>query len=209
MKLGHEESYRGSLAKLASAQIVICGAGALGSNLADTLCRQGATKIRVVDFDRVEEGNAATQIYGLSDVGAMKVAALKARLFRDTGVEIETIDKRMTEVNREKFTRGADLIVDAFDNSASRLLLSAQNRECIHAGTWEGYSEVVWNDVYRVPADAPKDAMDACDYPLARNLITLTVSILAEEIVDFLLAPKPRRASWSVTLKDLAARKYR
>lgn len=208
MKLGHEESYRGdsALMKLASKQIVICGAGAIGSNLADTLCRQGVKLIRVVDFDRVEESNV-NQVYGLSDVGALKVAALKNRLYRDTGVEVQTVDKRMNETSRDKFTRGADLIVDAFDNSASRLLLSAENRPCVHAGTFEGYGEVVWNDFYRVPADAPKDAQDVCDYPLARNLITLVVSILAEEVVGFCIGNKPR--SWSITLKDLSIRPYR
>jgi tRNA A37 threonylcarbamoyladenosine dehydratase len=89
-KFAHEEAYRGDdLLRKLEKQVVICGAGALGSNLADTLYRQGFTKVRVIDMDRVEGHNVNTQFYGSNDVGAMKVNALKTRLFRDTGVEIE------------------------------------------------------------------------------------------------------------------------
>ena len=54
-KLLHEEMYRGSaeLAKLSALQLVLCGAGALGSNLADNLTRQGFAKLRAIDHDRI------------------------------------------------------------------------------------------------------------------------------------------------------------
>ena len=43
----HEEIYRGaeSVAKLAKPLVTICGAGALGSHLADNLARQGFRQI--------------------------------------------------------------------------------------------------------------------------------------------------------------------
>ena len=42
-KFLHEEIYRGaeSVAKLAEPRVTVCGAGALGSQLADNLARQG------------------------------------------------------------------------------------------------------------------------------------------------------------------------
>ncbi len=214
-KLNHEVAYRGekNLAHLKSKQIVLCGVGALGSNLADTLLRQGVENLRVIDMDRVETHNVSTQLYGDADVGAMKVAALKNRLFKDTGVEIEAIDKELNDGSKKKLLKGADLVIDTFDNSKSRRLVHEycfeQKLPCLHAGMFEGYGEVVWDKVYTVPQDPPKDAVVVCDYPLARNLITFVVSLLAEETMDFCIMPKPRLGSWSITLADLKIQKYR
>jgi tRNA A37 threonylcarbamoyladenosine dehydratase len=74
-KFHHEQLYRGTdaLAKLAATRVTLCGAGALGSHLADNLVRQGLGPLRVIDRDRVEEHNVSTQLYGASEVGAWKV----------------------------------------------------------------------------------------------------------------------------------------
>jgi molybdopterin/thiamine biosynthesis adenylyltransferase len=212
-KFGHEESYRGKdlLKKLASRQIALCGAGALGSNLADMLCRQGVTKLRVIDFDRVEESNIGTQTYGVADVGALKVAALKNRLFRDTGVEIDAFSKKLDSSNIAKAFKGVDLVIDTFDNRESRQLVThyCSGFDAIHGGMFESYGEVVWNGQYRVPKNPPPDAVDVCDYPLARNLVMFVVSIMSEEILDFCTAKVPRRSNWCITLKDLKIGSYR
>ncbi len=52
----HEELYRGSalMTTLAEKHVTICGAGAIGSNLMDGLCRQGFTNFVVIDYDRIE-----------------------------------------------------------------------------------------------------------------------------------------------------------
>ena len=70
-KFHHESLYRGpeTLAKLARLRVVICGVGAVGSNLADNLVRQGLSDVRAIDHDRVDEHNVSTQAYGESDVG--------------------------------------------------------------------------------------------------------------------------------------------
>src|SRR6478736_5995078 len=98
-KFHHELLYRGAdvAAKLAAAQITLCGAGALGSNLADTLVRQGFARLRIVDRDRIEEHNVSTQIYGESDVGAWKVEVLLNRLFRAVEIEVEAVAKELSE----------------------------------------------------------------------------------------------------------------
>ena len=81
--LVHERHYRGvSLDKARGLRVVLCGAGAVGSNLADNLARQGFGALRVIDRERVEGHNVGTQIYGQSDVGVWKVEALRNRLFR-------------------------------------------------------------------------------------------------------------------------------
>ena len=91
-KFHHERLYRGpeALARLAATRLTLCGAGALGSHLADNLARQGFTRLRVIDRDRVEGHNVGTQLYGEAEVGAWKVEALRNRLFR-SGVRVVTV----------------------------------------------------------------------------------------------------------------------
>ena len=190
-------------------RITLAGVGALGSNLADALSRQGFVNLTLVDKDRVEVQNLGTQIYSVADVGARKVDAAQQLLFRNLEIEVQTAGKELTLSNAKRLLRDTDLVVDAFDNHASRKLLrdycAEKNLPCLHVGMFEGYGEVVWNDKYRVPQDV---AGDVCDYPLARNLTLLIVAIAAEEIVSFATSNPPRCQSWSVTLNDFSVQPY-
>jgi molybdopterin/thiamine biosynthesis adenylyltransferase len=206
-KFHHEQLYRGAeaLARLAATRLTVCGAGALGSHLADNLVRQGFRTLRVIDRDRVEAHNVSTQLYGESDVGAWKVDVLRGRLFRTAGVEIEAVARELTARNARQLLRGGGLVLDTFDNSASRRLVQEQCRglglECLHVGLFEDYGEVVWDEGYRVPDDG---GADVCDYPLARNLVLLAVVVASEAVVRFVL--QGTRTNWSATLADLAVR---
>ena len=204
-KFLHEEIYRGAdaLAKLGIPQVTICGAGALGSHLVDNLARQGLTHLRVIDCDRVEEHNVSTQIYGVADVGAWKVEVLRNRLFRAVEVELDAVPKELNERTVRKQLKGSDLVVDTFDNSASRALVQQHCRQealdCLHVGLYADYCEVVWDEAYRVPRDV---AGDVCEYPLARNLVLLAIVIASEAIIRFVLDGE--RLSRTATLRDLA-----
>lgn len=209
-KFHHEEIYRGKdfLPKIQKCSITICGAGALGSNLVDTLTRQGFSNLKIIDKDRVEVHNVNTQTYSEGDVGALKSDALKNQVFRNVRTEIQSVAKELTEGNAKTLLKGSNLVIDAFDNTASRQLIQDECRArkiaCLHAGLFEDYGEVIWDQRYRVPKDS---AGDVCDYPLARNLVSIVVAITAEEILDFCLAKTPRQFDWTVTLKDLAVRR--
>lgn len=206
-KFHHEEIYRSreEIERLGTVAITLCGAGALGSNLADNLARQGFRSLRVIDKDRVEEHNINTQVYGEGDVGAWKVDVLKNRLFRNVGIEIDTINKELIERTARKFLKDSDIVIDTFDNTASRQLVQTHCREngitCLHAGLNADYGEVIWDEHYRVPGDS---GQDVCDYPLARNLVLLTVAVAAEALVRFVLDSEA--GNWSVTLRDFAVR---
>lgn len=210
-KFHHEEIYRGAdlVAKLGAKQLVICGDGAIGSNLVDTLARQGFSRIRVIDMDRVDTHNINTQVFEESDIGQLKVSATNNRVFRTVGIEIDAVSKKLEKKNVKKLLKGADLVIDGFDNFESRQLVQehcrAANIPCLHAGLNADYGEVVWDEIYMVPKATDGDI---CDYPLARNLAVMIVSIAAEEILDFCLADKPRKQSWRFTLKDLHIGSY-
>jgi molybdopterin/thiamine biosynthesis adenylyltransferase len=206
-KFHHEQIYRGpdALARLAATRVALCGAGALGSHLADNLVRQGFGPLRVIDRDRVEEHNVGTQLYGESEVGAWKVEALRNRLFRAAGVEVDAVNKELTERNAHSLLKDAGVVIDALDNSASRRLVQEACRSlslpCLHVGLFADYAEVIWDESYRVPEDM---AGDVCDYPLARNLVLLAVAVASEALVRFVLDGE--RGHWSLTLRDLTVR---
>lgn len=202
--LDHEARYRGeeAMKRLAEARVCLCGAGALGSTLAEALARQGVRTLRVIDRDRVEAHNTATQIYTSADAGKQKVTALAEHLFRAAGVEIDAVGKELTSENARKLLGGCDLVVDGFDNSASRRAVTetclASGWACLHVGLNADYGEATWNERYRVPGDAPGDV---CDYPLARNLVHIVTGVAAEVVLRFLVSGA--REDYSVTLRDL------
>jgi tRNA A37 threonylcarbamoyladenosine dehydratase len=205
----HEELYRSkaAMARLRDTRITVCGAGALGANIVESLARSGLARLRVIDDDRVEERNLSTQPYLLDDVGGRKAKVLAYSVYRAVGVEVEPLAAHLDERNVARLLGQADLVVDAFDNSVARAIVSKQCREsgipCLHAGLANGYAEVLWDEVYRVPSRAQDDV---CDYPLARNLVTLTVSVTCETLLRAVL--DGTRDNWTATLTDLSVRPF-
>lgn len=204
----HEQAARGDaiMRKLSQCQIAICGVGALGSNLAVTLVKMGAEQVLLLDKDKVESRNLGTQVYGMDDVGAPKVEMLRNLLFRETSVEASIVHKELTEKNVAKLVGKPDLLIDVFDNSASRKILKdyadRESISCMHAGVNDQYGEIVWNEKYTVPSDT---GLDVCDYPLSRTLVLLVVAVVAEAIMQFL--SKAEKNNYSITLGDLKINK--
>ncbi len=114
---------------------------------------------------------------------------------------------RLTAQNVGRLFTGADLVIDGFDNSASRQVVTdyclGQGLACVHAGLSRDYAEVIWNEDYRVPGDGPGDL---CDYPLARNLVMLTVNIACEVVTRYVA--EDRREGYTITLGDLGVRSF-
>tara|TARA_Y100000310_G_scaffold339672_2_gene433055 strand:+ start:1495 stop:2151 length:657 start_codon:yes stop_codon:yes gene_type:complete len=212
----HEEAFRGEdLLKVLDKQLVtVCGVGTLGSPLVDTLPRQGFNTLRAIDMDKVEQHNINTQIYGLDEIGKLKVAALQKRVFRSTRVQVETFNTKLTNGNVKKLLAGSALVIDAFDNTESRQIVQnhcrANKLPCLHAGLFEGYGEVVWDEDYNVP-QAPstdvEDVEDACENPLARNLASIIATMAAEEAMRFFF--KDELHSRSFMLKSFSIRPYK
>ena len=65
------------------------------------------------------------------------------------------------------------------------------------------YAEIIWNQQYRVPSPTNDDI---CEYPLARNLVTLTVAIACEVIINFISTKQQQ--SFTVTLGDFAIQPF-
>lgn len=190
--IGHEAAYRGdeAVSKRQGFKILILGAGALGSWLSDLLARQGYQSIAVLDMEKVDSDNFGTQNYGKSDTGRSKAQQTAQNIFRRIGIRVTPVHKKLGDGNIRSLLRGFDLVVDLFDNAASRELVrkfcAESKQECLHAGmSATGYFEVIWNEKYKVAFGHEEDPEAPCDYPLASNLVMLCVGATAEVINSF------------------------
>ena len=114
--------------KLLAARVTLCGCGALGTVLANTLARAGVGFIRVIDRDFVEPSNLQRQVlFDESDVAnnlpKAEAAATKLRQI-NSGITIEPIVADINRTNIENFCDGADLILDGSDNFEIRYLIN-------------------------------------------------------------------------------------
>lgn len=205
----HEQLYRTSevMAKLKSLPVTVCGAGALGANITESLARTGFSQLKTIDRDRIEERNLSTQPYYRSDIGAFKAKILANSLYRALGVKVEVQSKELTAKNASQLIGQPGLVIDTFDNSIARQAVkdycATVNIPCLHVGMASDYAEIIWNQDYRVPS-ATND--DICEYPLARNLVTLTVAVACEVIINF--AATKKQQSFTITLGDLAIQPF-
>ena len=115
-------------ARLRSSSVLIAGVGALGSTLAHLLVRAGVGRVRLVDRDRVELGNLHRQIlYDEEDVAqnAFKAKAAKRKLrLVNSQIQIEAEVVEISQSNIEQMMLDVDLVIDALDNIATRLVLN-------------------------------------------------------------------------------------
>lgn len=203
--LVHEEKFRGQalLKKMAEQPFFVCGAGAIGSNLIETMVRQGFKKFIIIDFDRVDDHNRHTQIYGRRDIGQLKVNAVKTRIFDLMGITVEPISKKLEANNIKKLLTAGSIVIDGFDNSESRRLVAEHCRAnkilCLHVGLYKDCAEIHWNEGYHIPD--PVKGMDVCEYPLARNIILMAITVATEAIIRYL--DKGVVENYVITLEDM------
>src|SRR4028118_304090 len=97
----HEQLYRSAavMSLIKNFPVTVCGAGALGANITESLARSGFGQLIVIDRDRIEERNLSTQPYYKSDVGAYKVKILSNTLYRALGVTVDGRAKELTATN--------------------------------------------------------------------------------------------------------------
>ena len=111
-------------AKLENASVGIAGLGGLGSNIALALARLGIRRLILVDFDCVELSNVNRQAYFLKHIGMPKTIALNT-LIKEVNPFVEVVlhHKRVTRENALSLFEDLDVLVEAFDEPASKAAL--------------------------------------------------------------------------------------
>ncbi len=122
--------------RLAESRALVCGCGALGSVIANTLARAGVGHLRIVDRDFLELTNLQRQVlFEEQDVadGLPKAVAAANRLARiNSEIELEPVVADVTFANIDSLARDVDLIIDGTDNFEVRFLIndySARSRK--------------------------------------------------------------------------------
>ena len=114
--------------RLVQSRALICGCGALGSVLANTLARAGVGHLRIVDRDFLELNNLQRQVlYDEDDVADQlpkAIAASKKLRKINSSIEVEPIVADVDYTNVERLADGANILVDGTDNFETRYLLN-------------------------------------------------------------------------------------
>ncbi len=114
--------------KLLSSRITIIGLGALGTVIANNLCRSGVGFLRLIDRDYVEISNLQRQtLFNEQDAAAQipKAIASYNHLSKvNSEIILEPVVADVNSSNIEDFVKDVDLVLDGSDNAEVRYLIN-------------------------------------------------------------------------------------
>ena len=112
---------------LSNKNVLLVGAGSIGSYMAERLVRAGVGKFTICDGDSVELVNLTRSVYRFSDIGKNKTIVLKERLLEiNPFVEIEIFETPFQDVTQKELKKAVercDLIYSAADDLRIQKLL--------------------------------------------------------------------------------------
>ncbi len=185
-------------------RIVFCGGGALGSH-GLFLARDLEHELAVIDFDRVETKNLASQWFVKQMVGKNKATALKMQLLNFYGVKIRDFTVKLTSLNAEALLGPADLVVECFDNAESRQVVQDFVRErqkpCVHTGLAANgeFGVVRWDGHFTIDREATAGQATCEGRGFLPLILRVSSSLVAS--IQFFLADK-REVNWNVSPRN-------
>jgi adenylyltransferase/sulfurtransferase len=112
--------------KLLKAEVVIVGAGGIGSPAIQYLAAAGVGLLTIIDDDKVELANLQRQVlFTTKDIGASKSRLAKRKVEAlNPDVAVDFSARRIGSDNARRFVEGATVVLDGSDNFATRLAVS-------------------------------------------------------------------------------------
>jgi molybdopterin-synthase adenylyltransferase len=203
---------------LLKSRVLLCGCGALGTVLAETLTRAGVGFLRVVDRDFVEFSNLQRQVlFDENDIAEhlpKSVAAARKLKTINSDVTIEPIVADVDYTNIRELAEGVDLILDGTDNFEIRFLINDASLELnipwVYAGciSCHGQSMPIFPNesaCLRCLIDSPPDpgSTETCD---TAGILGPTVNVIASMqamTAIKILAGRREDVSLSLTMIDV------
>lgn len=171
-------------------QITIVGVGALGSHVALFL-RNADAEISVIDFDRVEMKNVASQFHAKNTVGKKKVMGLSRTMSFLFGRTLTATPHRLTDQNAWELLHEEDLVIDCLDNAESRRVVQDGCREwgipCLHGAldAAGSFGRVIWSEQFAIDEEGAEGAA-TCEDGEFLPFIAATAAYIARSAQLFL-----------------------
>jgi molybdopterin/thiamine biosynthesis adenylyltransferase len=145
--------------QLGDSSVAIIGCGALGTVIANNLCRAGIGRLVIADRDYIELNNLQRQIlFDEEDIARRlpKAIAAAEKLHRvNSTTKIEALVEDINADGIESLVQNVDLVLDATDNFETRYLL---NDACVKYGRPWIYNAVIASygvTMNIIPGDTP------------------------------------------------------
>lgn len=178
--------------QLVGKSVSIIGLGTLGTHVAQILVNS-VLKLKLFDFDVVEEKNLTTQVlYSLADVNKLKAIASKESLLKiNSSLDVESFPIMITNDNVDQVV--SDVVIDCTDNFRVRFVLSdfclANKISLVHGAALKDKGTVfVVNDVSLRSLYPSFECVDSCetsgiDLETAETIASLQI----KEVLNILL----------------------
>ena len=189
--------------KLLQSNVLIVGAGGLGSPISIYLAALGIGKIGIIDKDRVEISNLSRQIiFSTNDLKKNKSSVAINRLRKiNPDIKLHSFNKRLTKKNINQIAKNFDLIVDGSDNFRTRFLINdycLKNRKILVSGAISKFDGQVYTFNFSkkkspclrcfVPKMQSNPDVDNCEYEgVLGSLAGIIGTIQANEVVKEIL----------------------
>ena len=189
--------------KLLKSNVLIVGAGGLGSPISIYLAALGIGKIGIIDKDSVEISNLSRQIiFSTKDLNKNKssVAINKLRKI-NPDIKLHSFNKRLTKKNINQIAKNFDLIVDGSDNFRTRFLINdycLKNKKILVSGAISKFDGQVYTFNFSkkkspclrcfIPKMPSNPDVDNCEYEgVLGSLAGIIGTIQANEVVKEIL----------------------
>ena len=185
-------------------KILFCGGGALGSH-ALFLARDLQHDLAVMDFDRVETKNLASQWFVKQMIGKNKATALKMQLLNFYDVKLQDYTVKLTALNVETILGEADLVIECFDNAESRHVVQnyvrSKRKPCIHGGLAANgeFGVVRWDEHFTIDEEGVPGQATCEGRGFLPLILRLSSCLVAS--MQFFLADK-RLVNWNVSPRN-------
>jgi len=189
--------------KLLRSNVLIVGAGGLGSPIAIYLAALGIGRIGIIDKDNVEISNLSRQIiFSTNDIKKSKstVAINKLRKI-NPDIQLRSFNKNLTIININQIAKKFDLIVDGSDNFRTRFLINdfcIKNKKILISGAISKFDGQVYTFNFSkknspclrcfIPRMPVNPDVDNCEYEgVLGSLGGIIGSIQANEVIKEIL----------------------
>lgn len=189
--------------KLLKSNVLIIGAGGLGSPIAIYLAALGIGKIGIIDKDNVEISNLSRQIiFTTSDLKKNKSVAAVSKLRKiNPDLQLQSFNKKLTKQNINQVAKNFDLIVDGSDNFRTRFLINdycLENKKILVSGAISKFDGQVYTFNFSkkkspclrcfIPTMPSNPEIDNCEFEgVLGTLGGIIGSIQANEVVKEIL----------------------